>query len=121
MKKINLSYLVKEYEKKLQEWIDEALEVLKDWIDKVTPVDTRKLKNNNKIIRATIISWWVKWSFENKTPYAWKVEFWEWMIYRYHDENRKVFHIWDWVHGWAKTWDEEEENIKQIIKNKVLW
>lgn len=122
MFKLDLSSLVGKYEKKLQVWINKSLDLLKEEIDTVTPVDTRRLKNNNKIYNAQKTSKGVKWSFENDTPYAWKIEFWEWVVYNYHDENRNVFHTWDWIQWWRRKFDENEEEIKSIIKNNLkLW
>ena len=121
MFKLDLSYLVGKYEKKLKDWINESLEDLKSGIDPITAYDTWRLFRNNKINKASW-SWEIEWSLENKTPYAWKVEFWEGFVYNYHRRDRSVFHTWVWTWSWRRTFDEEEDNIKTIIKNKLkLW
>jgi hypothetical protein len=103
-------------------WINTSLSILKNAIDSHTPEDTRTLLWNNKINRASNISWTIKWSVENNTEYAIYVEYWvRWKSFNYHKPKWSVFYSWVWARMFSKALDEKKSEIINIIKSNIKY
>ena len=120
---INVGRIIKWYEKRLKEGIDESTQLLKEEIDRNTPEDTKTLIWNNEIVPAKQVWDTIVGSVKNETEYWVYVEFWIWgKSFNYNKPKWTIFKTWVWARMFTKGADNSTQEIKKIIrKNLQKW
>lgn len=86
-------------------FLKDKAQVVKEWVDSLTPEREKVLLKNNKI--SDVVRNWLRFSIKvyNETLYAIFVEYWVmWKIYNYHKPAWKIFFSWIWAAMFRKTW-----------------
>lgn len=119
--KPDITKLEKTLTKRLETGIKNALELLKNNIDSITPEDTRTLLSNNEISEVVAYNGKVSWKVFNTTPYAIYVEYWvSGKPYTYHKPKWVPFYNGIWNRTFARWIDMTKKEALEIIKN-ALW
>ena len=121
---INLTKYNDKIKTQIKNWINQSLEVLKDFAEVISPEDTREFVRAHKIDKATESLWIITWTLYNDTEYAWILEYWVWWNkYNYHKWKvwwpRQIIYSWVWNRTYTRTADTNESEIKKIIESKI--
>jgi hypothetical protein len=107
------------------QWVENALNFLKDKVDKQTPEDTGLLSQNNKKQPVRKIWDWIKWTLINETPYAPYVEYWVWgKSYNYYKNGGRKswaspFYRGVWARMYTKAQFENQNTVRNLIMEKI--
>ncbi len=113
--------------KSLEEWINDALQILYDYAVEISPTDTKEFIQNHKIIKARTEWNKIIWTLENDTEYAIYLEYGvQWKEFNYYKWprgwSRTRIHIWVGNRTYTRTIDDNQRRVFDLILSKInLW
>ncbi len=96
-KNINFSRFKDRIVRKEIKHLQNFTKIVKDTVDDITPVLTWRLLSNTKSVAPYVFNNHLISIVYNDTEYIKEVEYWMWMIFNYHNVDRKVIYRWDWM------------------------
>lgn len=116
---IDFKGLEKSINNQVEKWLNKALDFLKDYARKESPIDTWEYNSRHKIIRARDDWRTISWMLYNDTSYAEILEYGVGgKIYGYH-RYWKLYMAWVGARVYTRTQDNNLKSIVDIITKSL--